>query len=354
MRVVLQDAGFDRVVRESGEVFRLLGRTVGQRHEGIFLGYYHRKYLCLPFSLEYGFFGWAGGRRCYDPDMVGVRIPIFLAALLSSVPAAAQEVRVDLELVLAVDVSQSVDQYEGYLQRLGYIRALEDPRVIESIQGGYLGRIAATYVEWAGEGLWRTVVDWRVIETKAAAFAFAEILSDIGVARGTGTSITSILSHAVTLFESNGYDGDRRVIDISGDGPNSSGGIVIFARDAAVEEGITINGLPINNYDGGNFTLPDLDVYYRECVIGGTGAFVVAADGFESFADAILRKFILEIAHRSPATPELFGVPRIIPAQARGPVPGFDAPPKYAPACDIGERMRLRDRAPPPSPPVAP
>jgi len=296
-----------------------------------------------------------GGRTCGVPcRMLRLWTLALLIVLTAAGPAAAQEKRVDLELVLAVDVSQSVDQYEGYLQRLGYIRALEDPRVIESIQGGYLGRIAATYVEWAGPGLWRTVVDWRVIGAEADALAFAEILSETVVARGRGTSITSMLSHAVTLFDINGYDGDRRVIDISGDGPNSSGGIVAFARDAVIAEGITINGLSINNYDGGNFTLPDLDVYYRECVIGGTGAFVVAANGFESFADAILRKFILEIANQVPPIPGWSGVGRIIPVQARGPVPGFDVPPKYAPACDIGERMRLRERTPPPAPPAAP
>lgn len=266
---------------------------------------------------------------------------------MAATPVAAQE-RVDLELVLGVDVSQSVDQYEGYLQRMGYVRALEDPRVIETIQSGQVGRIAVTFVEWAGPGLWRTVVDWRAIDSAAGAAAFADALRQTGVARGTGTSITSMLHHGIALFEDNGFDGDRRVIDVSGDGPNSSGGIVTFARDAVVAAGITINGLPINNYDGGNFTLPDLDVYYRECVIGGPGAFVVAADGFESFADAILRKFILEIADTRPEPEPERG--RVIPAQA-GPVPGFNPPtPKYAPACDIGERMRLRERAPPPPP----
>ncbi|MDA0654130.1 MAG: DUF1194 domain-containing protein, partial [Proteobacteria bacterium] len=235
-----------------------------------------------------------------------------VAAWMAATPAAAQEMRVDLELVLAVDVSQSVDQYEGYLQRMGYVRGLVDPRVVDTIQNGVLGRIAVTFVEWAGPELWRTVVDWRVIDSGASAAAFADALGQTGIARGIGTSITSVLHHVITLFEDNGFDGDRRVIDVSG--PNSSGGIVTYARDAVVAAGITINGLPINNYDGGNFTLPDLDVYYRECVVGGPGAFVVAADGFEAFADAIVRKFILEIADIRRPQPQEWG--RVVPVQA--------------------------------------
>ena len=243
----------------------------------------------------------------------------------------------------AWDTSQSVDGYEGWLQRQGYVRALRDERVIEAIQSGSSGRIALTYVEWAGPGLWRTVVPWQVVASAADASAVAEVLDWVPMVRGRGTSIAGMLQVGIQLFEENSFDGSRRVIDISGDGPNSSGGIVTFARDAAVAAGITVNGLPINNFDGGPYTLPDLDVYFRECVIGGPGAFAVTANGFESFADAIIRKFILEIAGAQPAGPEVFGAPQVIPAQALGPVPGFATGPKYAPACDIGERMRLRN-----------
>ncbi len=260
-----------------------------------------------------------------------------LMALAS--PVVAQDFPVDLELVLAVDISQSVDGYEGYLQRRGYVEALADPQVIEAIQSGVHGRIAVTYIEWAGPGIWIPIVDWRIIASADDAYELSYTLATEMLTRGRGTSISGILGYAMTLFDTNGFQGDRRVIDISGDGPNSSGGIVSFARDDAVAAGITVNGVAINNFDGSAFSLPDLDVYYRECVIGGPGAFVIAADGFESFAQAILRKLILEIADAAPA---VAAGSRIQLVQAIGPGPLFPAQ-KYGPACDIGERMRLRD-----------
>ena len=248
-----------------------------------------------------------------------------MAAAILAGPATARDVAVDLELVLAVDVSQSVDNFEGQLQRMGYVRALSDERVIDVILSAPFGRIAVTYLEWAGPGLWRTIADWHVIDSAASAREFAGILAQIPVARGQGTSITSVIQHAMGLFDDNGAEGARRVIDISGDGPNNRGGDVSQARDAAVAAGITVNGVAINNFDGSAFTLPDLDLYYHECVISGPGAFVIAADGFESFADAIRRKLILEIADNAP---------RVWLAQA-------PETRKYAPACDVGERMRF-------------
>lgn len=256
-----------------------------------------------------------------------------------AVPAAAQDLPVDLELVLAVDISQSVDAYEGYLQRRGYVEALVDAQVIEAIQSGVHGRIAVTYIEWGGPGIWIPIVDWRVVASADDAYELAETLATERLTRGRGTSISGVLGYAMTLFDGNGFQGERRVIDISGDGPNSSGGIVSFARDNAVAAGITVNGLAINNFDGSMFSLPDLDVYYRECVIGGPGAFVIAADGFESYARAILRKLILEIADAVPATVVR---PQVRLVQGVGPGPLFPQQ-KYGPACDVGERMRLRD-----------
>ena len=141
-----------------------------------------------------------------------------------------------------------------------------------------------------------------------------------------------------TLFGSNRIAGNRRVIDISGDGPNSSGPLVTGARDDAIAAGITINGVAINDREITNFSLPDLDVYYEECVIGGPGAFVLAADGFESFAEAILRKMILEIADLQPIAPA-----RTERVQFLGGPLGAK-PQKYGPACDIGERMRFQDQ----------
>ena len=140
------------------------------------------------------------------------------------------------------------------------------------------------------------------------------------------------------MFGGNRITSARRVIDISGDGPNSSGPLVTLARDEAIAAGITINGVAINDREITNFSLPDLDVYYEECVIGGPGAFVLAADGFESFAEAILRKMILEIADVAPERPA-----RIERAQFLG-GPAQPRPQKYGPACDIGERMRFQDQ----------
>ena len=262
---------------------------------------------------------------------------LLVAVLLASAPAAAEEIAVDLELVLAVDVSYSVDWNEGYLQREGYIRAFEDPRLVAAITGGIHGRIAVTYVEWAGRGVTRTVADWTLIDGVAAAEAFATALISQPVNGGRGTSISGILALATDLFDANGYDGVRRVIDVSGDGANNVGGNVAVHRDMVVRNGITINGLPILDRERG---LADLDTYYRECVVGGPGAFVVVADGFHSFAEAILSKMILEVADRMP----LGGIdrvpgPRLQLAQA-GPFAPFAAGPKYAPACNIGEIQR--------------
>ncbi len=254
-------------------------------------------------------------------------LSIFLAVAAAAPAARAEDTPVDLELVLAIDTSQSVDIGEGILQRNGYIRALKDPQVIQAITSAPYGRIAVTYIEWGGAFQQRTVVDWTIIDSAESAAVFADRLANTPVGHGQGTSISGMLQSAMGMFDGNGATAERRVIDISGDGPNSSGGNVAEARDAAVAAGFVINGVAINNDDGSAFTLPDLDVYYRECVIGGLASFVIAADGFASFAEAIRRKLILEVAGRSlPVTP----------VQAR-------VGQKYAPACDIGERMRMGD-----------
>ncbi|MSO71800.1 MAG: DUF1194 domain-containing protein [Alphaproteobacteria bacterium] len=285
------------------------------------------------------------------------RFPQLVCALLAMLalsmarPTVAQELEVDLELVLAIDVSQSVDAQEGRLQRLGYLEALTHPRVIDAIKNGRHGRISITYFEWAGPGIWRRLTDWRVIRDLDSARAYVAELSRFQIARATGTSISGAIEIGAALFDGNGIAGVRRVIDISGDGPNNGGANVAKARDTAVKAGITINGVAINNFDGSAFSLPDLDVYYEECVIGGTNAFVVAANGFESFSEAILRKLILEIADLTPTAPERFGPAQVVPVQAQRGIPRSQQAPKYAPACDIGERMRFFDNpntAPPP------
>lgn len=212
--------------------------------------------------------------------------------------AVAQQ-PVDLELVLAVDVSGSIDEFEATLQRQGYMSAVVHPRVIDAIQSGILQSIAVTYVEWSGDFNQRTVVDWRVIDGKESALAFASALSETPVIRARRTSISAAIDYVVPKFENNGFDGTRRVIDISGDGYSNIGRSVPDARDAAVAAGITINGLPIINDRPNPFGRPppsDLDDYYENNVIGGPGSFIVVAESFDNFSQAILSKLIREIA----------------------------------------------------------
>jgi hypothetical protein len=218
--------------------------------------------------------------------------------------ASAEDLPVDLELVLAVDISGSVDAFEARLQREGYIAALRHPRVIEAIKGGMLGRIALTYVEWAGDDYQRTLLDWTVIQDAATAFAFADALAEAPLISGQWTSLSAAIDYATRRFDGNGFKGVRRVIDISGDGYNNRGRPVEAARDQAVAAGITINGLPImNNRPNPWGSLPpkDLDHYFKDRVIGGPGAFIVVAKDYTAFASAILSKLLLEIAGDEPS-----------------------------------------------------
>ena len=215
----------------------------------------------------------------------------------------AMEREVDLELVLAADISDSMDLEEAALQRQGYVLAIRHPEVIRAIQRGRLGRIAVTYVEWAGEGYQRTLVGWTEVADSASAAAFADALEQSSVRIAAWTSISSAITYAARSFEGNGYHGEQRIIDISGDGPNNHGAFVDLARDRAVADGIVINGLPIINDRPNKYgypLMPDLDLYYEDCVIGGPGAFFVVAQGFEDFARAILSKLVTEIAGRAP------------------------------------------------------
>ncbi len=215
----------------------------------------------------------------------------------------AEKRAVDLELVLAVDISRSMDLEEAALVRQGFVRALRHPDVIAVIERGPIGRIAVTYAEWGSERYQRTRVDWTEVSDAASAAAFAEAVERSSVILVEWTSISDAIAFASQRFEDNGFQSGRQIIDISGDGPNNSGPYVSLARDRAVADGIVINGLPIINdrpnvYDYPPF--PDLDLYYEDCVIGGPGAFIVVADGFEDFARAVLRKLVTEIAGRTP------------------------------------------------------
>ncbi|WP_181705866.1 DUF1194 domain-containing protein [Chthonobacter rhizosphaerae] len=246
-------------------------------------------------------------------------------ALAGADPASANE-QVDLELVLAVDVSGSMDPDEQALQRTGYVEAIRHPDVLAAIRSGLHGRIAVTYLEWAGPGNHRVVIPWRTLTDTASAEAFAAQLSD--APRGTlrGTSISSGLTIAASLFEGNGYEGMRRVIDVSGDGPNNMGEPILPVRDMVVRLGIVINGLPITLKPGnrGYGSIENLDSYYENCVIGGPGAFIVAVNDRAQLVEAIRRKLVLEIADLSGGFEHV---------QA-SPVPDSDYD------CEVGEKQR--------------
>jgi Protein of unknown function (DUF1194) len=248
------------------------------------------------------------------PDRGAVRVAATAVALALMAPAAvlAADEPVDLELVLAVDISGSVDEVEASLQRQGYVAALADPRVVEAVQFGPLGRIAVTYVEWAGAPHQRTVVDWMLVEDQAGAGALSAAVAEAPMTIGRWTSISGAIDYSAALFDDNGFEGTRKVIDISGDGYNNSGRPPMTARDEAVARGITINGLPIMNDRPNPWGSPppaDLDLYYERFVIGGPGAFTLVAQDFETFGAAILNKLILEIAGLTPDDREAWTAP---------------------------------------------
>ncbi len=272
--------------------------------------------------------------------LVSVLAAILAAAGLGVATATEEEIEVDLELALAVDVSGSIDDEEAMLQRAGYIAAFRHPRVLEAIRRGPLGRIAVAYYEWAGYGHMKVIAGWTLIHDKAGALAFAAKLTEVPPETASRTAIGSAIKFAVPFFEDNEFEGQRRVLDISGDGPNNWGGPVTVARDAALANGITINGLPIMNDRPSRWGRPpmvNLDLYYMDCVIGGPGAFIVVATRFKDFASAILRKLILEIAGKTPekapdaATPS----PDAVTSSMVRPAAAAMGPP-----CDYGERLR--------------
>jgi hypothetical protein len=218
-----------------------------------------------------------------------------LLAVCAGHRASAQSV--DLQLVLAVDTSGSVSEARFELQKQGYAAAFRSPHLLKAIASGTRQSIAVTMVQWTGPALQIQVVPWMVIRDQASMLAFAD-----AVARaprqlfGGGTSISGAIDHAMTLFPATDLRGARRVIDVSGDGANNRGRPVTQARDEAISAGATINGLPILALE------PGLDLYYRDNVIGGPGAFVVPAESYETFAEAVLKKLIVEIAGASLAT----------------------------------------------------
>ena len=205
---------------------------------------------------------------------------------------------VDLELVLAVDVSRSVDNQEAKMQRNGYLLALLHPAVLSAIGSGPLGRIAVLYVEWAGQTHQRKVVDWRVIDGLATARAFVGRLEPQTISRAPYTSISAVIDFARAEIAGNGFEAPRATIDISGDGPNSDGRRVKAARDDAVAAGITINGLPIlSTRPSEDGIAPAIGVasYYERNVIGGRGAFAYEVEEYRNFAPILVDKLVREI-----------------------------------------------------------
>ena len=254
-----------------------------------------------------------------------------MAAPRSALPLADNSptaVPVDVELVLAVDVSYSMDPEEQALQREGYIAGITSRDFMQALRSGQHGKVAVTYFEWAGPYDQKIVVPWRLIDGPEAADAFANELARAPYRRASRTSISGALSFAKPLFDGSGYRGFRRVVDVSGDGANNSGPFVTGARDDVLAAGMTINGLPIMLKRPNAFTMDidNLDIYYEDCVIGGPGAFVVPIREREQFKEATRTKLVLEIADRVPQQP-------LVPVQARAP----------RISCTIGEQM-WRDR----------
>jgi hypothetical protein len=212
--------------------------------------------------------------------------------------APSMQTPVDLNLVLAVDASGSVDDDRFELQKQGYVKAFFDQKVLNAIKAGNEQQIAVTMVQWTGPTLHVVMVPWMIIRDERSARQFgAAVAASTRQIFGGGTSISGVIDYSVQLLAASPFRSNRKVIDVSGDGSNNLGRPVEQARDEAVKMGIRINGLPILSLE------PDLDVYFRQNVIGGPGAFVVTAKSYEVFADAILRKLVAEISQMTPPAP---------------------------------------------------
>ena len=268
-------------------------------------------------------------RRFKSLLKAAVLLPGFLLPVAGA--GAAEKSQVDVELVLAVDISYSMDYDELSLQREGYILAISSEQFLDAMRRGPIGKIAVAYVEWAGATEQKIIVPWQVIDGPASADEFARKLREAPIQRAYRTSISEALKYSAAMFGSN-YQGLRRVIDISGDGTNNQGDLIVPTRDEILRKGITINGLPIQLKTplSSMIDLPDLDVYYQDCIIGGPGAFLVPVRERHQFADAIRNKLLLEVA----------GVrPRTIPLPQDWIEPAAENP---RVSCTIGEQMWQR------------
>ena len=231
-------------------------------------------------------------------DVAGIAAPSpksRFAATKHNVPA------VNVELVIAVDVSYSMDMDELAIQREGYAQAIVSKDFLQALTAGPGSKVAVTYFEWSMSGDEKIIIPWRVIDGPESADAVAAEIMKTPVRRGSSTSISGAINFALQLFDENPYRGSRRVIDISGDGPNNDGAPVTSARDAALEKGIIINGLPIMVKEPSYWIdIENLDLYYEDCVIGGPGAFIMTIKDREKFQEAIRTKLVLEVAGLTP------------------------------------------------------
>ena len=252
-------------------------------------------------------------------DVAGFAAPGPKAQLADKDPAA-----VDVELILAVDVSYSMDMDELAIQREGYAQAIVSKEFLQALKSLPNGKIAITYFEWAASSDQKIIIPWRVIDGPETADAVSNEIMRTPVRRASRTSISGAIYFAMPLFDENPYKGLRRVIDISGDGPNNNGAPVVGAREEALSKGIVINGLPIMVKEPSYSTMDidNLDWYYEDCVIGGPGSFVVSIKDRDKFKEAIRTKLLLEVAGRTPERPT---------------VPVADKEPRVS--CLIGEKI---------------
>lgn len=236
----------------------------------------------------------------------------------------AMPTEVDVALVLAVDISFSMDLEELALQRAGYVEALRSPEVHKAIANGATGRIAISFFEWAGVNIQHHLLPWTVIDSPESALAAAAEIEKQPTRRGRRTSISGAIDFSVRQLDEAPFRALRKVMDISGDGPNNSGRVVTVARDEALRKGISINGLPIAIRKPGYLDISELDIYYEDCVIGGQGAFVIPITEKAQFIQTIKTKLIMEISD-APLEPARL----IMPAQVRMP----------RVSCTVGEDM---------------
>jgi hypothetical protein len=238
------------------------------------------------------------------PVRVLLLLAVAWAAIVIPPMSARAQTEVDLALVIAVDISYSMDTDEQELQREGFAEAFRSPLVHDAIRHGMLGRIGVTYMEWAGSEEQKVIIPWTVLDNSESLMAFAARIASTPLRRAQRTSVSGAIDAAAKLFETSGVAASRKVIDISGDGVNNQGRPAPQARDEAIAKGITINGLPIMLKKPGSLDDPDLDIYFRDCVIGGQGAFMVPARETEQFQQAIKTKIILEVSGMtSPPAP---------------------------------------------------